>query len=155
MSTTTILKPSRLAFPTPTAHYICESWWTCYSTPSAAYHYRERIDSLLATEHALSVLPARVQQSLDLVITPVPGWRGQVPTWFGISCRIGRVSLWLPIREHAGHYREFSLLTLLPRADLKDAPPFILLGVQFLVEYRAGVLLDCATASNIGKLNIP
>jgi hypothetical protein len=92
--------------------------------------------------------PAPVQQSIDLVISPVPGWKGQVPTWFGISCRIGRVSLWLPIQEQVGQYREFSLLALLPRDDLKEAPPFVHLGAQFLVEYRGRLFLECASTSN-------
>jgi hypothetical protein len=72
----------------------------------------------------------------------------------GIPCRIGRVTLWLPVQDYPHPYREFSLLVLLPRADLKDAPPFIYLGTQFLLEYQARLMID-ASALNPGRLMIP
>ncbi|MHB1426295.1 MAG: hypothetical protein ACYC3I_24280 [Gemmataceae bacterium] len=45
----------------------------------------------------------------------------------------------LPIQETPGQYRPLSLLTLLPQQDVPDAPPFIQLGVQFLLEHRVEV----------------
>jgi hypothetical protein len=65
------------------------------------------------------------------------------------------VTLWLPIEENPGEFREFSLLVLLPKEDLEDAPPYIFLGAQFLLEYQAQVHLDCSAASNPGQLVIP
>jgi hypothetical protein len=91
---------------------------------------------------------------LDLVILPVRGWRGRVPTWLGIPCRIGRVTVWLLVQEDLGRHREFSLLVLLPQGEPEDAPPFIHLGMQFLLEYRARVLLDCSSTV-AGQLIIP
>src|SRR5438067_5763710 len=105
MSTTTVLIPYPGRYPSPTVRYLCTAWWTCYSTPR--HTWRNRCDLLLATDQAISVIPAAVLQMLDLVIKPAPGWRGQVPSWFGIPCRIGRVALWLPIQEHSGTYRKF------------------------------------------------
>jgi hypothetical protein len=100
-------------------------------------------------------MPRTIRELLDIVITPVPGWRGQVPTWYGIPCRIGRVTLWLPIEENPGAYHQFSLLVLLPRDELEDAPPFVHLGTQFLLEYQAQVVLDSSSLSNTGRLVIP
>jgi hypothetical protein len=101
------------------------------------------------------VIPRAVFQFLDLAIAPERGWKGQVPTWFGIRCRIGRATLWLPIQEYPGQYRELSLLALLPRQDLEDAPPFILIGTQFLLEHEARIELDCSSVKSRGRLVIP
>jgi hypothetical protein len=155
MATTTILKPSRLPFPAPAVHYVCESWLTCGSSPGTGYLYRERVDSLLATGQPLSVVPLGIQQFLALEITPAPGWKGQVPTWFGVACRIGRLRIWLPVWESPGTYREFSLLALLPRAELDDSAPLLQLGTQFLLEHRAQVVLGCTSPRQPGKLLIP
>jgi hypothetical protein len=65
-----------------------------------------------------------------------------VPDWFGIPSRIGRVTVWLPVQEVVGSYRSFSILVLLPKDDLQDAPPFIHVGAQFLLEHQARVMLD-------------
>jgi hypothetical protein len=153
MATTTVLNPHPVAYPSVAVRYLCRSWWSCYSTPR--HTWRVRCDSLLATEQALSVVSPTTRASLDLVVTPVPGWRGQVPPWFGIPCRIGRVTLWLPVEDGPDLYRDLSLLVLLPREDLEDAPPFIYLGTQFLLEHRAQVFLDCSSATNQGRLIIP
>jgi hypothetical protein len=153
MSTTTVLNPYSGRFPTPTVRYLCTAWWTCYSTPR--HTWRSRCDLLLATSQPLSVIPAAIRQMLDLVIKPVSGWRGQIPFWFGIPCRIGRAALWLPIQENPGEYREFSLLVLLPQRELKDAPPFIHLGTQSLLEYGAQVFIDGSSISLPGKISIP
>jgi hypothetical protein len=45
-------------------------------------------------------------------------------------------------------FRNFSLLVLLPREELEGAPPFILLGTQFFLEYKARVLLDFFSTEN-------
>jgi hypothetical protein len=153
--TTTVLRPSRLPAPSPIVHYFCESWWTCHTAPGSKHHYRERLDSILSTSQGLSVIPPTVFERLDLVVLPERGWKGQVPTWFGIPCRIGRVTMWLAVQEAAGPYREFSLLALFPRHDLEDAPPFIYLGTQFLLEYRAELRLDCSSPTAEGRLLIP
>jgi hypothetical protein len=150
-----MLLPSRLPFPTPVVHYFCESWLTCHSTPSTRYTYRERIDALLATEQLLSVIPLPIRELIDVAISPARGWKGQVPTWFGIPCRVGRVKLWLPIEEGPGSHREFSLLVLLPEQELEDASPLIHLGTQFLLEYHADVHLDCSSSAGQGRLVIP
>jgi hypothetical protein len=92
---------------------------------------------------------------LDPVINPVSGWRGRVPTWFGIPCRIGRVTLWLPVEGRGAVFRNFSLLVLLPREELEGAPPFILLGTQFFLEYKSKVLLDFFSIENPGGLIVP
>jgi hypothetical protein len=44
--------------------------------------------------------------------------------------------------------RSFSLVTLFPKQDVPDAPPFIQLGAQFLLEYRVQVVLNEATTGN-------
>jgi hypothetical protein len=51
--------------------------------------------------------------------------------------------------------RAFPLLVLLPKRDLEDAPPFIHLGTQFLLEYKAALHLDCSATDQPGKLIIP
>jgi hypothetical protein len=129
------------------AHYVCESWWTCHTAPGSKHYYRERLDSLPATGQALSVIPPAVLERLDLAIVSEPGWKGNVPTWFGILCRIGGVRLWLPILEEPGVYHEFGLLALFPQHDLEDAPPFVQLGTQFLLQHAGALYLDCSSPS--------
>src|SRR5947209_4850063 len=112
MPTTTGLVAYPVRMPSPAFRFLCQSWWTCHS--NGRHTWRNRCDALLATGQALSVIPRAVQENLDLVIRPEPGWRGQVPSWFGVACRIGRVAMWLPIADNPGQLREFSLLALLP-----------------------------------------
>jgi hypothetical protein len=78
-----------------------------------------------------------------------------MPSWYGISCRMGRLALWLPVQETPGQYREFSLLALLPNKDLREAPPFIRLGTQFVLEHRIKVLVDGASPEIPGRFIIP
>jgi hypothetical protein len=104
------------------------------------------------------VVPRTVRDLLDIEIRPAPGWGGSAPSWFGIPCSVGRVTVWLPVEENPGQHRDFPLLALLPRDDLADAPPFIHLGTQFLLEYRAQVTLDCSPGTPVassGRLLIP
>jgi hypothetical protein len=153
MSTTTLLIPYPVRLRSPAVRYLCRSWWTCYS--SAPHTWRDRCDSLLATGHPLSVIPPTTREALDIVVAPVSGWRGSVPAWFGIPCRIGRARIWLPIEENAGELREFEILVLLPKRELDEAPPFIHLGTQFLLEYHSQVVLDGSSPTTPGRLVIP
>jgi hypothetical protein len=109
---------------------------------------------VLATGLPFSVMPLRIRQGLDVVIAPVTGWKGMVPTWFGIPCSIGRIQMSLLVEETPGLMREFSLLTLFPRAELTGAPPYIFLGIQFFHEYRGQIAIDGAPGGT-GKLIIP
>jgi hypothetical protein len=152
MATTTALTPYPLALPVPVVRFLAVSWWTCSS--AGTHTRRNRSDALLAPGQPLSVVPFTIRNNLDLEVYPVPGWRHRVPSWYGVSCRIGRVTLWLPIVENPGQLRSFSLLALLPQQDLPDAPPFIQLGAQFLIEYRVQALLDGENPSN-SRLLIP
>jgi hypothetical protein len=92
---------------------------------------------------------------LDVAIAPVRGWKGRIPTWHGIPCRIGRVKLWLAIEEGSGSYRKFSVLALLPQDEPPDSSTLIHLGTQFLLEYQAQVHLDCSSIQGRGRLVIP
>ena len=148
----TLLSPYPLAFPSPSVQFHCETWWTCRST--RRHTWRARSDSLLATELPLSVLPPSIRDVLDVEITPVPGWRDSVPTWFGVKSSVGRVKIWLPVEATPRIYRNLSLLVLLPKDDLPDAPPFVHLGTQFLMEYQTQILLNCGPATT-GELHIP
>jgi hypothetical protein len=120
--------------------FLVVSWWTCVST--GTHTWRNRSDSLIAPGQPLSVIPPTARNILNLDVYPVPGWRGRIPSWYGIPCRIGRVILWLANEENPGQPRPFSLLALLPQQEPPDAPPFIQIGAQFLVEYRGQLLLD-------------
>lgn len=149
---TTLLSLYPVSYPAATARFLTEALWTCYSSPP--HTWRQRSDAILATGQPLSVIPHSAWNGLDPEITPAPGWKGFAPTWLGVPCHVGRVTLWLPIQESLGQYRSFSLLTLLPQQDVLDAPPFIQLGAQFLLEYHVQVILnESATGSN--RLVIP
>jgi hypothetical protein len=150
--TTTALTPYPLALPVGVVRFLAISWWTCSSTGS--HTWRNRNDALVAPEQPLSVIPFTIRNNLDPEVYPVPGWRGRIPTWYGVTCRIGRLTLWLPIEENPGQLRSFSLLALLPQQDLPDAPPFIQLGAQFLIEYRGQAVFDGETPSN-SRLLVP
>src|SRR5260370_19681688 len=117
MPTTTLLSPPPLLLPSLSLRYLCPCWWTCHST--GRHTWRVRCDSLLATGQLLSVIPPTIRQNLDVAIKPARGWRGQIPTWFGIPCRIGRVAVWLPIEQGPELYREFSLLVTFPDQNLE------------------------------------
>jgi hypothetical protein len=153
MSTTTLLTPYAVLLPAPTVRFLCEAWWTCYS--GARHTWRNRCDALLATGERLSVILPTTRRLLDIVVTPEAGWSGEVPSWYGVPCRLGRVALWLPVRENPGEYRPLSLLALLPKKDLEDAAPFVYLGAQFLVEHHVQVNLDCSSTTAFGQLVIP
>ncbi len=153
MTTTTTLHPHPVPSPTPLVRYLGHCWWTCHS--AGRHTWRNRCDALLAIGQLLSVIPRAARESLDLVIEPEAGWRGQVPTWLGVPCRIGRATLWLPVDEEPGRHRDLSFLALLPRHDLDDAPPFIQIGTQFLLEHRIQTHLDATSTVSPGRLTIP
>jgi hypothetical protein len=102
----------------------------------------------------LSVLAPQIRDGLDIEVTPEPGWNQPVPPWHGVPCAVGRVRLWLPVHGNLPH-RPFALLVLLPQYDPPDALPYIFLGVQFLLEYRATLVVDCSQRHGDGKLRIP
>ena len=139
-------------YPTTTARFLTESLWTCYSAPP--HTWRQRSDSILATGEPLSIIPRTTRDGLDPEIIPAPGWKGLAPTWMGVPCHVGRVTLWLPTQETLVPFRPFSMLTLLPQHDVPDASPFIQLGVQFLLEYHVQVVLN-ETATGGNYLLIP
>jgi hypothetical protein len=95
-----------------------------------------------------------IRDPLDVVVTPEPAWTSPIPDWRGIPCRLGRVEIWLPV-EGTLLLRPFSLLMLLPERDPPDWLPYVLLGVQFLVEYDVSVALECASGLISGRLTIP
>jgi hypothetical protein len=100
------------------------------------------------------VIVPQIRDGLDIEVTPEPGWAQSVPPWHGVPCAVGRVQIWLPVYGHLP-YRPFSLLGLLPQHDPPDALPYIYLGVQFLLEYRATLVLDCSQGPGGGRLRIP
>jgi hypothetical protein len=153
VATTTLLHPHPSRYPSSAVRYLCQTWWTCSSTPR--HTWRRRCDTLLATDQLLSVIPRAIQHDLELVVAPVRGWKGQVPAWFGVPCRIGRVTVWLPVEDDSSPHRDLSLLALLPTQDLEDAPPFIHLGTQFLLEHQVQVVIDCSSPGATGRLIIP
>jgi hypothetical protein len=128
------------------------AWWTCAST--GQYTWRQRSDALIASGSALSVVPPTIRNDMALDVYPVRGWRGQIPSWFGVPCRIGRVTIWLPIVENNGQLQSFSLLALFPQQELTDAPPYIHLGAQFFVEHQVQVVLDGQNPSS-SRLVLP
>lgn len=141
------LTPYPLSYPASTVRFLAEAWWTCYSSPP--YTWRQRSDAILATGQPLSVILPGTRDDLDLEITPAPGWKGFGPTWLGVPCHVGRVTLSLPIYGAPGQFHSFSLLTLFPQQDVPDAPPYIQLGVQFLLENHIEVVLnESATGDN-------
>lgn len=141
-----------LPWPGLAARFLVEAWWTCVS--SGLHTWRNRADALVSTGEALTVIAPTIKTNLNLDVRPVRGWRGQVPSWCGIPCRIGRVTLWLPCAETPGQLQSFDGLAIFPQADLPDAPPYILLGTQFFLEYRIIASVDGGQVSN-SHLTIP
>jgi hypothetical protein len=148
------LRPYALPLSFPTFRFLCGSWWTCWTTAARQHTWRLCSDGVLATEEPLSVILPSIRDPLDLVWTPELHWSGPVPDWRGLPCRIGRVEMWLPIAATAV-LRPFSLLALLPERDPPEWLPYVLLGVQFLQEYRAVVSLDCSQVPAAGSRSIP
>ncbi len=110
---------------------------------------------MLAPGLLLTVMPPTVTERFDLKILPERGWKGQVPTWFGIACRRGRATIWLPILEGPAPLRALSLLALFPGEEVDDTPPFVQLGTQFLLEHRAELSIDYSSSAGEGRLLIP
>jgi hypothetical protein len=138
----------------PKYRFWCETWWTLAHRSGNIPPWRDRSDSIPATGESISVLPSRSGLHQDIDFTLDRNLTKSIPTWHGISCQVGRVHMWLPVHGTAV-LRPFSLLTLLPRHDPPDLLPFVLLGVQFLEEYKATVTLDCSKGSGRGRLIIP
>jgi hypothetical protein len=63
--------------------------------------------------------------------------------------------MWLASQESPGQFRSFPLLTLFPQQDIPDAPPFIQLGMQFLLEYQVQVVLNETGTGGGNRLAIP
>jgi hypothetical protein len=144
-----------LPYPLGTCRFLCEAWWTCKST--AQHTWRNRSDCVLTTGQLLSVILPQIRHDLDLVVEPEPQWTGAVPDWEGIPCRIGRVQLWLPVQGNLP-LRPFSLLALFPKRMARHALPYVYLGIQFCLEYRARVVLDGSSGladTSMGQLIIP
>ena len=93
MPTTTVFVPSLFPLPAPAVHHVSQSWWTCHSGASGCHRYRERFDTMLEPGLLLTVMPPTVTERFDLEIHPEPGWKGRIPSWFGIPCRLGRVTI--------------------------------------------------------------
>jgi hypothetical protein len=152
--TITPLRPYPLSYTFPTCRFLCGSWWTAGSGAQRQRTWRACTDSLLATNEPLSVLIPSLRGPIDPVVVPEPRWQGPVPAWQGISCKIGRVEIWLPERDPFV-LRPFSLLVLLPDRDPQEWLPYVLLGVQFPLEHRIAVRLDCGQHVSAGQLEIP
>jgi hypothetical protein len=134
-----------------------EAWWTCPSSKPGKT-WRCRNDILVMIGQHFSVISPYVRRRIQMIETPDPTWQGPTPSWFGIACTVARVEMWLPNQSNLGLLEPFPLLVLLPQRDLPDAPPFVMLGAQFLMEYRVRVELDCALipgAPRCGQLMIP
>jgi hypothetical protein len=150
----TVLHADEVSYPFPGTRFYCQSWWTCRTVPRRKTTWRMHFDSLLATSDDLSVLLPSVRHLYDIVVTPEPRWgRRRVPTWHGLSCRLGRVEMWLPVEEGEVPLRPFSLLVRVPATDPPGALPYVLLGTQFLQEY--GVRVELEAGSGAGRLIIP
>lgn len=109
------LFPYPVSSPHPSTRFLCEAWWSCYSDPP--HTWRLRSDVLVATGEPFSVVPPSIREPLNLEIKP-PGFvPADEPSWRGIPCRFGRVSIWLPSADAPGKLEQFSLLTLLPEKD--------------------------------------
>jgi len=63
--------------------------------------------------------------------------------------------MWLHTQETPGQTRSFSLLALFPQQDVPDAPPFIQLGTQFLLEYHVQVILNQTGTGGGNRLIVP
>jgi hypothetical protein len=110
---------------------------------------------MLAPNLLLTVMPPTVRDRFDIEILPEPGWKGHIPSWFGIPCRLGRVTIWLPILEGPAPLRPLSLLALFPAKELEDSPPFVQLGTQFFLEHRTGLSIDYSSPMGEGRLLVP
>jgi hypothetical protein len=113
-----------------------------------------RLDALVSPSAPISVIPAAIHQTTDLLLMDEPAWQGPVPDWQGVPCRIARaVMIWPVPAEYTT--RRFKLLVLLPQAD----PPHLIahvkyvhLGMQFFVEHDARLVLESAGGRVQGSL---
>jgi hypothetical protein len=62
--------------------------------------------------------------------------------------------MWLPVNENLP-LRDFPLMVIVPERDPPESLPYVLLGAQFLLEYRVSVHLSCGIHPGSGKLEIP
>lgn len=150
--TTVPLYPFPVTTIVPSIRFLCRSWWSCYSDGS--HTWRNRSDCLIATGEAVTIMPLAVRESLDLEIKPVAGWKDREPHWLGAPCLVGRTTIWLPIAEEPGQYRDFSLLALFPTDDLPHVVPYVLLGMQFFVEHRLQLTIDCSSAERAASITL-
>jgi hypothetical protein len=58
-------------------------------------------------------------------------------TWFGQSCDLGRIDLWLPTDQSPYLRGPMSLLAKFPQTDPRGPPVPVLLGLEFFLAYQA------------------
>ncbi len=143
-------EPHEEARPTPTGCYACPAHLLCYDGNRRAFT-RRTCRALLSPGDPYSVVfSLNAPAPVVALYEPVPF---SAPlSWCGVECRLVRVRIGLPI-EGSPAPRPFSLLALLPLRGMKDMPPLIRLGAEFLHANRTSVHLSSVPFA--GQLVIP
>jgi hypothetical protein len=128
--------------------------WYHYRGSSASFLFDSRVrcdngetdtdlECLLESGLGISILPRAVRRRLGVQVQTLPGWQGKsIPTWHGIPCRIGRITLSI-----SGFW--FNPLVRVPVLKKRWMPPYLLIGTEFLISKKAIVRLNCTSAVNL------
>jgi hypothetical protein len=105
--------------------------------------------SWLDTGAPLSVIPFALQ-SQGLAWQPLPGVR---VTWFGISCDLGHIDIWVTDLASSSQRGPLRVLAKFPHRDPPGNPVPILLGLEFLLTHHAA--LNLPSPPQNGTIQIP
>lgn len=152
-SSTTLLEPrqppreSRIG---ESASYYCQSRLLCFNAEAGVYTSR-LCGTILSTADPISVVFGTTRRTAARIVYERIDHDAPL-SWFGVPCVLVRVRLGLPVLGSPTP-RPFSLLALLPLRRVKDTPPFLRLGTEFLYAHGASVRLT--TSPPRGELIIP
>lgn len=133
-----------------TACFSCQTFLLCLD-PIRGAITRVKVGALLSTADPFSVtFPLPRRRGVLAIADPVPH-TGSL-AWHGIPCQLVRIRIGLPVVGQPT-LRPFRLLALLPTRPVRDVPPFLRLGAEFLHANNASVRLAVRPAR--GELIIP
>lgn len=104
------------------------------------------------------VIPFAIHNAGSFAWQPLPGpWPPGLTTWMGVPCIVGAIDVWVPIPEAPYLSGPLTCIAKLAQAMPGKVPANhpILLGLNFLADYRAENAFQCHTPPQAGSILLP